>query len=622
MAIGTAAALLGSAAIGAVSGAVSSNQNKKAIESANAANAPDPRIAQTIFGDGGANTGLLSQYQGLGQQPQSAGLLAYGQGQDSYLGANGAQDMGAMRTAANGLMGSNIAAPTMQAAQAQAFQNGPAAQAQGAQSNSGPGVNAFGTSVLWNKGETYNAPDAMKAAQIGAPGQVSGAQVNQPQGMQATMADAASVNAPAQNKMDLTGSYDKFINGDAGANPYLTKALDGAMGQSNQAFQRMQDDSTRNLNENVLGNIRSNSILSGQYGGSRQGIAEGRALGDFAREQQRAIENFGNNNTTAAVGAQAQSFNQGQDRALSATQGLGAQQYGVAQQNASMQQQSSLANAAASNAAAQTNFGGLLSGAMANAGYDQQAALANQGANLAASTTNAGLQQDASKTNYAGQLGVNAGNAANLQQANLANQNAGNAASTFNAQQGQNASSQNATLGQQNNQFNAGLTQSNNQFNTGLQQQNNQFNTGALNNNGQFNAGLLQQAAGNNLDAQQRTSSLNSANQLGGIGASGGLLSQALGTATNQDNYALNRATQTNGLLAPYLTRNGAQSQPVYQNTAGNVLGGAMAGLGLYNQFKGASSAGGTNNPGAGTNGYVNWDNGNPGAVNGIVNWG
>lgn len=618
MAISTLGAIAGIG--GALLGAKSSHdanksaeaQQKAAIEAAKM----DPRLQGILYGDGtDANKGLLSQYQALGQQPQNAGLLAYGQGQDSYIRQNGLSDMANMRTAANGLMGSNIAAPTMQAAQAQSFQNGPAAQAQGAQANSGPGVNAFGTSVLWNKGETYSAPDAMKAAQIGAPGQVSGATVKQPQAMQATMAGAAQVNAPAQNNMDLTGAYDGFINGDRGNNPFLTGAIGKGINQSSNAFQRMQDDSTRNLNENVLGNIRSNSILSGQYGGSRQGIAEGRALGDFAREQQRAISQFGQNNTDAAVAAQAGAYETDSNRALSATQGLGAQQYGVAQQDASMQQQSNLANAAASNAAAQTNFGGLLSGAMADAGYGQQAALANQGANLTASTTNAGLQQDASKTNYSGQLGVNAGNASNLQQANLANQNAGNAASTFNAQQSQNASSQNATLGQQNNQFNAGLTQSNNQFNTGLQQQNNQFNTGALNNNGQFNAGLLQQAAGNNQNAQQATNSLNSANQLGGIGASGGLLSQALGAATNQDNYALNRATQTNGLLQNYLTQSGGQvAQPIYQNTAGNVLGGAMAGLGLYNQFKGASSAGntyGTGSTGGGVGQYDGYTWGN-----------
>ncbi|MDO8310367.1 MAG: hypothetical protein Q7T25_00360 [Sideroxyarcus sp.] len=570
--------MIGGAAIAVVGGAINAKSGKDAAKSANAqqqaaidAAGMDPRAEAMIYGDGtDANTGLLAQFQALGQTPQSPGLLGYGQGSDAYLGANGAADMQGMRSAATGLMGSSLLAPTMQAAQMGISHMQPT------QAAGGPAVQAFGAPVLWNAGEKYGAPDAMQAAQMGAPEQVSGATVNQPQGMQAFLAGAAQVNAPSQNGMDLSGSYDRLINGDAGANPYLTKALQGGVDQSQQAFSRMQDDSTRNLMESILPSLRSSAIVAGQYGGSRQGIAEGRALGDFGREQQRAIENFGNNNTAATVGAQAGAFSQGQDRALSATQGLGAQQYGVASQDAAMQQQAALSNAAASNAASQTNYQGMLSGAMADAGYGQQAALANQGANLNASSTNAGLSQDASKTNYSGQLGVNAGNAGLAQQANIGNQNAGNAASMFNAGQQQTASSQNATMGQQNNQFNAGTLNSASQFNAGQNQ-----------NASQINAGLLQQANGNNQQAQMGTNSLNSANQLAGIGASGGLLAQTAATAQGQDNYDLNRAVQTNSLLAPLLRNqpNVPVMQPYSSNTAGNFLGGAMGGLALYNQF-------------------------------------
>lgn len=379
---------VGSAAVGALGGMYSANQNKKAIAEANKANAPDPRIAETIFGKNGSG-GLLDKYQALGNAPQSAGTQAYGQQSDEYLKNFGAQDMQKMRDTASNIASGNIAAPQ-------------------------------GTS-----------------ASIGAPAWAVG----------------NMVNAPSQNGLNLSGSYDKFINGDPGANPYLTKALQGGVDQSKQMFDRMQGDSTRNLMENVMPGIRSNSVLSGQYGGSRQGIAEGRAIGDFGREQQRAIENFGNNNTSAIVGAQASSFNQGQDRALAATQGLGAQQYGVASQNANTKNQ--------------------------------------------AEFNNVNQVLDIQKT----QAGLN-------QQMNLAN-----------------------------------------------------------------------------LGAQQQTNQLNSANQIAGLGAQQGLLGQTVGAATNQDNYALHKAGQVNGLLAPYLSQNGGQQQPLTQNTAGSVLGGAMTGLGLYNQF-------------------------------------
>lgn len=386
---------------GGLLSAYTSSKDRKAMEAANKANAPDPRIAETIFGKGGSG-GLLDGYQNLGKAPQSAGLLEYGTGQDNYLKQFGGEDAQRMRNTAGHLMGSNIAAP--------------------------------------QAGNTA----------IGAPAWAVG----------------NMVDAPKQNGMDLSGSYDRFINGDAGANPYLTKALQGGIDQSTNQFKQMQGAATENLMENIMPSIRSNSVLAGQYGGSRQGIAEGNAIGDFAKAQQQAMTQFGQNNTNAAVGAQAQSFNQGQDRALSATQGLGAQQYGVAQQNAQTK-----------NAAEFANVGQVLDIRKSQAGMDQQINLANLG-------------------------------------------------------------------------------------------------------------------------AQQNNNQLNSVNQATGIDAGRGLLSQTYGAAQGQDNYALNKAGQVNSLLQPYLTNQGGpQQQPLTQNTAGNIAGGAGMGLALYNQFKGSGSGTGMPTP-------------------------
>jgi hypothetical protein len=150
-------------------------------------------------------------------------------------------------------------------------------------------------------------------------------------------AQGSMVNAPAQNNLNLSGAYDKMINGDPAANPYLTGAIGKGINQSNNAFQNMQTNATTNLMHNILPSIRSDSVLAGQYGGSRQGVAEGNAIGDFARAQQQAVGQFGQNNTDAAVAAQAGAFDNGQNRALAAMQGLGAQQYATAAQNTATQ---------------------------------------------------------------------------------------------------------------------------------------------------------------------------------------------------------------------------------------------------------------------------------------------
>lgn len=271
------------------------------------------------------------------------------------------------------------------------------------------------------------------------------------------------VQAPSQNNMDLSDSYKGFIGGDRGGNTRLTSAIQGGIDQSKNMFGQMQSQATENLLENIMPSIRSNSVLSGQYGGSRQGIAEGNAIGDFAKAQQQAISQFGQNNTNAAVGAQANAYETDSNRALAATQGLGAQQYSVAQQDA-----------ATRNAAEFMNVG------QTNQNY----------------ATNAAMQQ---------QMGL----------ANLS------------AEQGQNA----------------------------------------LNQNG----------------------------KIAGAGILGGQMGQAYQIGQDKDNYAINQATKSNNLLAPYLSRNPVQPVAPTSNTAGGALSGAMMGLGLYNQFKSPYSGIGAN---------------------------
>lgn len=312
----------------------------------------DPRISSMLFGGSNGNgpqTGLLDQYKGMLGTPQNEAMKAYGTGQQDFLASNAAGMTGDMHLTANNLMGGNVTAPGMQA---------------------------------------YYSP------QTGA-------------------AQASKVNAPSQNGIDLSGSYNGFIGGDRGGNTRLTSAIQGGIDQSTNQFRQMQGDATDNLMRNVLPSIRSNSVLSGQYGGSRQGIAEGNAIGDFTKQQGQAMTQFGQNNTNAAVGAQANAYETDSNRALAATQGLGAQQYGVAQQDSAQAQQAELANkslyqnnnqfnAGLQQDAAHGNLAANLSTDQLNTQRQVQGIAANSG--LLGTAAAAGQNQDSYALNQAGKV--------------------------------------------------------------------------------------------------------------------------------------------------------------------------------------------------------------------------
>jgi hypothetical protein len=263
------------------------------------------------------------------------------------------------------------------------------------------------------------------------------------------------VDAPAQNSMDLTGSYQNLLSG--GNTAALDKSLQSAVAATNAGFNTNQDNVTNSLMRTVLPSIRSNSVLSGQYGGSRQGVAEGNALSDYTNQLTNANSQLAATNSANTTAQQAQAYQQGQDRALAATQGLGAQQYGVAGQNATLGQASQFANQQVGNS-------------------------------------------------Y-----------------NLANQ-----------------------------------------------------------------------------QAQLTTNGQNNAASIAGQGLLSGLAGQLYGYSNANDNYDINRATQVNGLLAPYLNANstttssGTGTQPLYENKGAGMLGGALAGAQLGGLFGGGKSSSGS----------------------------
>lgn len=92
----------------------------------------------------------------------------------------------------------------------------------------------------------------------------------------------------SQGRLDPTRSMISLLSGKAD-NPFLQR-------QANA----ITADLTRNLNENVMPGIRSQALAAGQYGGSRQGIAEGLAASRLNQDLAPALTGMFSNAHEAA----------------------------------------------------------------------------------------------------------------------------------------------------------------------------------------------------------------------------------------------------------------------------------------------------------------------------------
>lgn len=99
---------------------------------------------------------------------------------------------------------------------------------------------------------------------------------------QAQMADLAKARA-GQGKLDPTGSMARLLSGNVD-----TSTLDPVV---NNATQRL----TQNFNEQVMPAIDGGAIMSGQFGGSRQGVAQGIASRGLAQSIGDMEANMYNN---------------------------------------------------------------------------------------------------------------------------------------------------------------------------------------------------------------------------------------------------------------------------------------------------------------------------------------
>ena len=383
----------------------------------------DPNVYQALYGSGATQTvfgkkgqvktpgatgtgGLLQNAGQLAQQPalnplqsqalqQGANYLA---SPDALSGYNAMNQVGQNLTNFQNPYSGSV--PNVQAAQAASL-GGSAPQmgaAQGQVSNFQPGQGIDWLAIQKAIGDTFRPADVTG-------GGVGGIGVN--------WQDAAT--------KALSGQVD---------NPYLTDMAKGAA-----------DVATENYLRSVAPAMRSGARMSGMYGSSRQGIAEGLAQSDlnnqvlrastdlfggaYENAQQRAAAMAGQmagldtqrDISGAQLGLQGQIANQNAalqagQLGLNTAQGLAGYdlgRQGLGLDAASLAQQGSMQNAGFANQANQANLGASLDwaglqqqGNLANAGFQQQTNLANadnwlqgqglnmQGANMAAQNQLAG----------------------------------------------------------------------------------------------------------------------------------------------------------------------------------------------------------------------------------------
>jgi hypothetical protein len=106
---------------------------------------------------------------------------------------------------------------------------------------------------------------------------------------EATLSDLINARS-AQGVLDPTSSLSQILKGDPTTNPYLAQMNQASINQAMQGY----NDALQNANQTLLPQIKQDAFASGQYGGSRQGIAEGilgQQLGINARDLgQRAMD--------------------------------------------------------------------------------------------------------------------------------------------------------------------------------------------------------------------------------------------------------------------------------------------------------------------------------------------
>lgn len=334
------------------------------------------------------SSGIFNKYRNL-TPDQTA---AVGQGADLAKDRLGSSTYGAMDDASKGLLSGDYAA-----------QINPVAQARPQTVNFGGGSNPAGgmfhpkspndiqyAAAVKNMTGTVSAPELQTmgshdpaapspSSPPGAPPAPTGAQaapgggmfgagmptVQAPQ-MTAAQVDPAAARA-AQGPADPTAAIQKTLSGQVD-NPQLAAMAQAATRQAQRTYGDAVSDSTDALGRSILPQVRAGAQISGQYGGSRQGIAEGLAIGDQQKALARGARDLGIATGDAASNLYGNAYEGAQGRMASMADNVDSRAQSTALSNAQLAQQGGMFNAGNALDASKFNAGNAVDIAKTNAG--------------------------------------------------------------------------------------------------------------------------------------------------------------------------------------------------------------------------------------------------------------
>jgi hypothetical protein len=274
-------------------------------------------------------------------------------------------------------------------------------------------------------------------------------------------------------EVDPTTSLKRLLSGQID-NPYLNAINQGNINQSMQGY----NDMLQNLNQQVMPGINSDAFAAGQYGGSRQGIAQGLAL----QQAERNARDLTQSNVTA-----------GNQLFGNAYQNAQQNMYGTANSLMSLAGQNQQFNASNLNNMEQFNAGNMLQKGQFDTGQQNNMEQFNAANLLQNNQYGANLENQFALSNAKNAADVSTANAGYTTQAGLANANNTLSQSQFNANAYNNAALNNMQQSNNMSQFNSNLGLQNNTQQMGQTTQNLQNSLTGLN-TGQ--AGLTALSAG------------------------------------------------------------------------------------------------------------------------------
>jgi hypothetical protein len=206
-------------------------------------------------------------------------------------------------------------------------------------------------------------------------------------------------------KIDPTNAFGDLLSGEV--NPYTQQQLEANTAATKASFDQMASDARDALREEDMPAIRAAANLSGQYGGSRQGVAEG--VAKAKRDKQLQLSAQGLNTALGATnaGTLAAASEAAQGRKAGAAQFLGGLGVSTDTGNADRAQDLSKFNVGQANQLNLANAGIVNDATRFNAASALDLAKTNSGTALDVAKTNAGLATNADQTNVSTALANN-----------------------------------------------------------------------------------------------------------------------------------------------------------------------------------------------------------------------